>query len=241
MTDLSRPFAFSVIHRDACSDARLGSLQTPHGEVPTPVFMPVGTAGSVKAVTFEQVEATGARIILGNTYHLYLRPGHELVAGRGGLHRFLGWSGAMLTDSAGFQVFSLTDLVKVRDEGVEFRSHLDGARLHFTPELSMEIQLALGADIVMAFDECVPAGASVRRVATAVDRSQRWLERCLAHVGPGAAAPGTATSACSSASCRVAPWSPSDAGTPPCSPTSNCRATPSAASRWASRSPSCTT
>jgi len=136
-------------------------------------------------VTFEQVEATGAGIILGNTYHLHLRPGHELVAERGGLQRFLGWRGAMLTDSAGFQVFSLTDLVKVDEDGVSFRSHLDGARLRFTPEVSMEIQLGLGADIIMAFDQCVPAGAPATEVAQSVDRTQRWLERCVATVGPG--------------------------------------------------------
>ena len=182
---LARPFDFKTGHREAGSRARLGTLQTPHGDVETPVFMPVGTVGSVKAVTFEQVEATGARIILGNTYHLHLRPGHELVAERGGLHRFLGWSGAMLTDSAGFQVFSLTDLVKVDEDGVAFRSHLDGARLRFTPELSMEVQLGLGADIVMAFDQCVPSDAEPPEVARAIDRTQRWLERCVAAVGPG--------------------------------------------------------
>lgn len=182
---LDRPFAFTPGHRDPRSRARLGTLHTPHGDVDTPVFMPVGTSGSVKAVTFEQVEATGARIILGNTYHLHLRPGHELVAERGGLQRFLGWRGAMLTDSAGFQVFSLTDLVKVDEDGVSFRSHLDGARLRFTPEVSMEIQLGLGADIIMAFDQCVPAGADAREVARSVDRTQRWLERCVEAVGPG--------------------------------------------------------
>jgi queuine tRNA-ribosyltransferase len=181
---LQRPFAYRLGHRDTSSRARLGVLETPHGDVETPVFMPVGTAGSVKAVTFEQVEATGARIILGNTYHLHLRPGHELIARRGGLHRFLGWSGAMLTDSAGFQVFSLTDLVKVTEDGVAFRSHLDGARLRFTPEVSMEVQIGLGADIVMAFDQCVPADAGPAEVAGAVDRTQRWLERCVAAFGP---------------------------------------------------------
>ncbi|MEZ4388636.1 MAG: tRNA guanosine(34) transglycosylase Tgt [Candidatus Krumholzibacteriia bacterium] len=182
---LARPFGFTVGTADPHCRARLGTLHTPHGDVDTPVFMPVGTAGAVKAVTFEQVEATGARLILGNTYHLHLRPGHELVAERGGLHRFLGWSGAMLTDSAGFQVFSLTDLVKVDEDGVSFRSHLDGTRLRFTPERSMEIQLGLGADIIMAFDQCVRAGAAAAEVAAAVDRTQRWLERCVAAVGPG--------------------------------------------------------
>jgi len=186
MTDfLQRPFSFTPGRADPQSRARLGTMQTPHADVETPVFMPVGTAGSVKAVTFEQVEATGARLILGNTYHLHLRPGHELVDERGGLQKFLGWKGAMLTDSAGFQVFSLTDLVKVSEDGVKFRSHLDGERLYFTPELSMEVQLGLGADIVMAFDQCVPADAHPREVARAVDRTQRWLERCVEAVGPG--------------------------------------------------------
>ncbi len=180
-----RPFSFTPGTSDPGSGGRLGTLHTPHADVPTPVFMPVGTAGSIKAMTFEQVEATGARIILGNTYHLHLRPGHELVRERGGLQRFLGWPGAMLTDSAGFQVFSLTDLVKVDEDGVSFRSHLDGARLRFTPERSMEIQLGLGADIIMAFDQCVRADAPAAEVAQAVDRTQRWLERCVASVGPG--------------------------------------------------------
>ena len=182
---LDRPFDFSVTHSDAGSGARCGVLHTPHGDVPTPVFMPVGTVGTVKAMTFEQVAATGARIILGNTYHLYLRPGAELVESLGGLHRFQGWDGAVLTDSAGFQVFSLTDLVKVTEDGVHFRSHLDGSRLFFTPELSMEIQCALGADIVMAFDQCVAADAGPAEVARGVDRTGRWLRRCVESFGPG--------------------------------------------------------
>lgn len=181
---LDRPFGFDIRHEDTSSGARLGILQTPHGDVETPVFMPVGTAGSVKAVTFDQVEATGARLILGNTYHLHIRPGHPLIQERGGLHRFLSWRGAMLTDSAGFQVFSLADLATVTDDGVKFRSHLDGSRLYFTPEFSMEIQLGLGADIVMAFDQCVAADASEGEVSRAVDRTQRWLGRCVATVGP---------------------------------------------------------
>jgi len=175
---LDTPFAFAVTGTSADSAARRGRLVTGHGAVETPVFMPVGTVGSVKAVTFEQVWATGARLILGNTYHLYLRPGHELVARRGGLHRFQGWDGALLTDSAGFQVFSLDALNRVTDDGVEFRSHLDGSRHFFSPELSMEIQLALGADIVMAFDQCAAYGAERREIAAAVDRTTRWLGRC---------------------------------------------------------------
>ena len=182
---LDTPFAFTVAARSSDTAARLGRLVTGHGAVDTPVFMPVGTVGSVKAVTFEQVWATGARLILGNTYHLYLRPGHELIARAGGLHRFQGWDGALLTDSAGFQVFSLAELNRVTDDGVEFRSHLDGSRHFFSPELSMEVQLALGADIVMAFDQCAAYGADPREVARAVDRTARWLERCRAAFGPG--------------------------------------------------------
>ncbi len=174
-----RPFSFTITDRDPQTKGRLGTLHTAHGDIPTPVFMPVGTAGSVKAVTFDQVASTGSRIILGNTYHLHLRPGHELIEKLGGLHRFQGWDGAILTDSAGFQVFSLSDLVKISEEGVKFRSHLDGARLFFTPEKSMEIQLGLGADIVMAFDQCVAADADPREVAHGVDRTSRWLRRCL--------------------------------------------------------------
>jgi len=172
------PFSFSVTATEPGGLARAGRLVTGHAEVSTPVFMPVGTAGSVKAVTFEQVAATGSRIILGNTYHLYLRPGHELIARRGGLHRFQGWDGALLTDSAGFQVFSLNALNKVTDDGVEFRSHLDGSRHFFTPELSMNVQLDLGADIVMAFDQCAAYGADPREVTRAVDRTTAWLKRC---------------------------------------------------------------
>jgi len=178
-----RPFGFAVTARDGA--ARRGLLRTPHAEVETPVFMPVGTHGSIKALTFEQVAASGARLILGNTYHLYLRPGHRLIEDLGGLHRFEGWDGAMLTDSAGFQVFSLSALNKVDEDGVAFRSHLDGSSHRFTPELSMEIQLALGADIVMAFDHCLPHGADAAAVAAAVDRTDRWLRRCRDAFGPG--------------------------------------------------------
>jgi queuine tRNA-ribosyltransferase len=176
--DLATPFGFTVEATDPGCAARTGRLTTGHGQIETPVFMPVGTVGSVKAVTFEQVWATGARLILGNTYHLYLRPGHELIGRQGGLHRFQGWDGALLTDSAGFQVFSLSKLNRITDQGVEFRSHLDGSRHFFNPELSMEIQLALGSDIVMAFDQCAPYGADSQEVAAAVDRTTRWLHRC---------------------------------------------------------------
>lgn len=178
-------FAFELIATDGETDARLGRLITPHAVVDTPVFMPVGTAGSVKALTFEQVWDTGARLILGNTYHLYLRPGHELIAEKGGLHRFQGWDGALLTDSAGYQVFSLSDLNRVDEDGVSFRSHLDGSRHRFTPEVSMAVQLALGSDIVMAFDHCVAYGADEAEVSAAVDRTARWLRRCRDAIGPG--------------------------------------------------------
>jgi queuine tRNA-ribosyltransferase len=175
---LATPFGFTVEKKDPGSEARTGLLTTGHGRIETPVFMPVGTVGSVKAVTFEQVWSTGARLILGNTYHLYLRPGHELIGRQGGLHRFQGWDGALLTDSAGFQVFSLNELNRITEDGVEFRSHLDGSRHFFSPELSMEVQLALGADIVMAFDQCAAYGADPREVAAAVERTTRWLKRC---------------------------------------------------------------
>jgi queuine tRNA-ribosyltransferase len=175
---LETPFAFKVKNTATDCSARRGTLTTGHGVVETPVFMPVGTVGSVKAVTFEQVWATGARLILGNTYHLYLRPGHQVIERLGGLHRFQGWDGALLTDSAGFQVFSLSDLNRITEDGVEFRSHLDGSKHFFTPELSMEIQLALGSDIVMAFDQCAPYGAEPREVERSVERTTRWLGRC---------------------------------------------------------------
>lgn len=180
MTDhaLDTPFGFEVLNEDGGCAARRGRLTTGHGTVETPVFMPVGTVGSVKAVTFEQVWETGARLILGNTYHLYLRPGHDLVQRAGGLHRFQGWDGALLTDSAGFQVFSLSDLNRITADGVEFRSHLDGSKHFFSPELSMEIQLGLGSDIVMAFDQCAAYGADPAEVAAAVDRTTAWLKRC---------------------------------------------------------------
>ncbi len=175
---LDTPFSFTVDHAATDCRARTGTLTTGHGVVETPVFMPVGTVGSVKAVTFEQVWDTGARLILGNTYHLYLRPGHELISRFGGLHKFEGWDGVLLTDSAGFQVFSLNELNKITEDGVEFRSHLDGSKHFFSPELSMEIQLALGSDIVMAFDQCAAYGADPAEVARAVERTTRWLKRC---------------------------------------------------------------
>ncbi len=161
-------------------NARRGRLHTPHGVVETPAFMPVGTAGSVKALTARDLTELGAEMILGNTYHLFLRPGSELVRELGGLHRFTSWEGAMLTDSGGFQVFSLADRRRIREEGVEFQSHLDGKKLFFTPEKVMEIEMALGADVIMAFDECPPALADRAYHEASMARTTRWAERCRA-------------------------------------------------------------
>jgi queuine tRNA-ribosyltransferase len=157
--------------------ARLSRIHTAHREVETPAFMPVGTAGTVKAVPQDILEDLGAQIILGNTYHLYLRPGHELVRKMGGLHKFMSWERALLTDSGGFQVFSLSELRKVKEEGVSFRSHLDGTSHLFTPERSMEIQIALGADIVMAFDECTEHPAERERARASMEMTLRWAKR----------------------------------------------------------------
>jgi queuine tRNA-ribosyltransferase len=159
--------------------ARRGVMALPHARVETPVFMPVGTVGSVKAVSQDVLEGLGAQIILGNTYHLYLRPGFELVRRMGGLHRLISWPHGMLTDSGGFQVFSLNGLRKVTDEGVEFRSHLDGSKHLFTPERSIEIQIALGADILMAFDECTEYPADFGRARESLERTLGWARRSL--------------------------------------------------------------
>jgi queuine tRNA-ribosyltransferase len=168
-------FGFEVLARDGA--ARLGRLLTAHGVVETPVFMPVGTAATVKAMTPEGVAATGARVILGNTYHLMLRPGAERIAALAGLHRFMNWPHAILTDSGGFQVMSLASLRKIGEEGVEFRSHLDGSRHLLTPERSIEIQRLLGADITMALDECTPYPATREAVEASMELSMRWAER----------------------------------------------------------------
>lgn len=177
--------SFKVLADDSQSRARTAILTTPHGEIATPVFMPVGTRASIKGLTPQQVKETGASIILSNTYHLALRPGSEIVAQLGGLHRFMGWSGPILTDSGGFQVFSLETLRKLDDEGVEFKSHLDGAILHLTPERATKIQEELGADIAMCFDECPPAGGPIEQVEQAVDRTTRWARKCRdAHSRP---------------------------------------------------------
>ena len=166
---------FTVLARDGA--ARLGRLDTAHGAIETPVFMPLGTAGSVKAMTPEAVAVTGARLILGNTYHLMLRPGADRIAALGGLHRFMNWPHAILTDSGGFQVMSLASLRKIDEEGVTFRSHLDGSQHLLTPERSVEIQRLLGADITMAFDECTPFPAPREVVETSMELSMRWAER----------------------------------------------------------------
>ena len=170
-------FHFEVLKTDP-TGARLGRLTTPHGVIDTPAFMPVGTAGTVKALTQQALGELGVQILLGNTYHLYLRPGHETIRRLGGLHRFMSWPGAILTDSGGFQVFSLADLRKVSDEGVVFRSHLDGSEHFLSPEKSIEIQQALGSDIAMVLDECIEYPADHARAAGAVKRTTEWARRC---------------------------------------------------------------
>jgi len=169
------------LHKNASDcGARRGILDLPHAQgIPTPVFMPVGTQGTVKAMTFPEVEELGFRLILGNTFHLYLRPGDERVRRFGGLHKFIGWDGAMLTDSGGYQVFSLKDLRTITEEGVRFRSPLDGSYHDFTPERVMEIEHNLGADIIMAFDECPPYPATWEYVEASMERTHRWLRRCI--------------------------------------------------------------
>jgi queuine tRNA-ribosyltransferase len=170
--------AFSLLAEDG--NARAGTLTTNHGVVETPVFMPVGTQATVKALAVSDLQALGAKIILGNTYHLALRPGEDLIANLGGLHRFMAYPGAILTDSGGFQVFSLAARRKVDDDGVTFSSHIDGSAQRFTPERAMAVQAALGSDIAMAFDECPPSDAPVAAVQAAMDRTTRWAHRCLA-------------------------------------------------------------
>jgi len=167
--------SFSIEASDGT--ARLGCIATPRGEIETPVFMPVGTLGSVKGVPQHILEELGVQILLGNTYHLYLRPGHEALREMGGLHRFMSWERSILTDSGGFQVFSLNQLRKVTEKGVEFRSHLDGSTHFFTPERSMEIQIALGADIIMAFDECTEHPATRERARESMEMTSRWARR----------------------------------------------------------------
>jgi queuine tRNA-ribosyltransferase len=171
-------FSFTITQCDPSSKGRRGFFHTAHGAVETPVFMPVGTQGSVKTLSSDDVADLDFQILLGNTYHLYLRPGHRLIERAGGLHSFMAWDRSILTDSGGFQVFSLKELTKVSEDGVLFASHLDGMRHMLTPELSMEIQEALGADIIMAFDEPSPPDATADQVKAASDRSARWAKRC---------------------------------------------------------------
>ncbi len=169
---------FQVIKQHSHSAARLGRLLTPHGEIETPVFMPVGTQGTVKALSPEDVIQCGSNIILGNTYHLYLRPGHSVIKSLGGLHQFMNWDKSILTDSGGFQVFSLNTLAKVTEEGVTFKSHIDGSTHFFSPELSMEIQEALGSDIAMTLDEPTPYPSNHTTTEASLKLSSRWAARC---------------------------------------------------------------
>ncbi|KAB8140893.1 tRNA guanosine(34) transglycosylase Tgt [Chloroflexia bacterium SDU3-3] len=193
------PLSFDILHRDPESRARVGLISTGHGVVETPVFMPVGTRGSVKSLTPEEVSDAGAQIILGNTYHLYLLPGHELIARQGGLHKFMGWDGPILTDSGGFQVFSLVyggiadevkgrrpahpeamkNMVKITSDGVMFRSYLDGSKHLFTPERSIEIQKGIGADIILCFDELPPFRQGYDYTKKSMAMTHRWAQRCL--------------------------------------------------------------
>ena len=175
---MTNAVTYELIHRDKKTGARRGVIHTPHGDIQTPVFMPVGTQGAVKAMRPEQVADMGAEIILANTYHLYLRPGHEIVREAGGLHKFMNWDRAILTDSGGFQVFSLGQLRKITEEGVSFQSHIDGSRHMLSPEKAVEIQNALGSDIMMAFDECAPYPADREYIKDSMERTCRWLERC---------------------------------------------------------------
>lgn len=171
---------FTLLHTDPKSKARAGELHTAHGVVPTPIFMPVGTLGGVKAVHMRELrEDLKASIMLSNTYHLYLRPGMEVIGHAGGLHRFNGWNGPILTDSGGFQVHSLSDIRKITEEGVGFSSHIDGSRHLFTPEGVMDIQRTIGADIMMAFDECTPWPCELKYATDSMHRTHRWLDRCF--------------------------------------------------------------
>ena len=177
---MSEPFSFEVIKTDPETGARAGIFHTPHGDIETPVYMSVGTQATVKGVLPRDLREAGAQIVLANTYHLYMRPGHELVRAAGGLHKFMNWDRPILTDSGGFQVFSLAKLNNIKDEGVWFRSHIDGSKHFFTPEKVMEIENALGADIIMQFDECSEYGVDRRYAKDALERTVRWLDRCAA-------------------------------------------------------------
>ena len=169
---------FEVVKKHSHSSARLGILTTPRGKIDTPCFMPVGTQATVKALTRENLESIGAQIILGNTYHLYLRPGHDLIQSLGGLHKFMNWTHPILTDSGGYQVFSMNKLTKVTEEGVKFKSHIDGSSHFISPEKAVEIQEALGADIIMAFDEPTPYPADLANTQKSLSLTTRWAKRC---------------------------------------------------------------
>lgn len=178
---MSQPFSYELIHTCAQSGARLGVLHTPHGDIQTPIYMPVGTAAVVKAMTSREMEEIGTQILLSNTYHLHLRPGEDLVAEAGGLHRFMDWHKPILTDSGGFQVFSLAGIRTIAEEGVTFQSHLDGSRQFIGPETSMDIQQKLGADIAMAFDVCSPYPCDYDTAKANMERTHRWAQRCKEH------------------------------------------------------------
>lgn len=171
---------FELLQTDSNSAARVGLINTCHGQIETPIFMPVGTVGSVKGVKVDDLKSDiKAQIILGNTYHLYLRPGIDVLKAAGGLHKFNSFDRPMLTDSGGFQVFSLSGIRKMKEEGVEFRSHIDGSKLFFSPEIVMDIERAIGADIVMAFDECAPGTSEYEYARLSMERTHRWLDRCV--------------------------------------------------------------
>ena len=173
---------FNLLHTDPQSKARAGTIQTDHGEIETPIFMPVGTAGTVKSVHQRELKNDiQAQIILGNTYHLYLRPGTELLEKAGGLHKFNGWDGPILTDSGGYQVFSLSAIRKIKEEGVTFTSHIDGSKHFFTPERAIDIQRSIGGDIIMAFDECTPYPCEYNLAKKSMELTHRWLKRCCDH------------------------------------------------------------
>lgn len=174
-------FSFELIKTDPETGARAGILHTPHGDIETPVYMPVGTQATVKGMFPRDVKAAGSQIILANTYHLYMRPGDELVKKAGGLHKFMNWDGPILTDSGGFQVFSLADLNKITDDGVQFSSNVDGSKHFFTPEKAMQVEENLGADIIMAFDQCSEYGYTHAQAQAAMERTGKWLERCAAY------------------------------------------------------------
>ncbi|MFZ4613221.1 MAG: tRNA guanosine(34) transglycosylase Tgt, partial [Bacteroidia bacterium] len=174
---------FKINTSDKNSKARTGILKTAHGDIPTPIFMPVGTVGTVKAVhQYELASEVKAKIILGNTYHLYLRPGTKVLEKAGGLHKFMNWKGPILTDSGGYQVYSLSQSRKINEEGVKFTSHIDGSKHFFSPEVSMDIQRSIGADIIMAFDECTPYPCDYNYARRSMEMTHRWLERCKNHL-----------------------------------------------------------